>query len=236
MRYAVISDIHSNLEALRRVLTEIESKHVDEIICLGDVVGYGANPDEVASLVRGIAKYTIMGNHDDAVHSENTYTQVNAFAKAAIRYTRDILSDENLEWIKNLPLTKKLDNVLLVHSAPSEPHEWKYVLSEADARMELSSFQEKICLIGHTHIPVVFRKILKGAVPGEPIGQMRELINVGSVGQPRDGDNRASFGIIDTGTFVYEHFRLEYDIKTAADKIAAAGLPAFLAERLYRGR
>ncbi|HEY9165202.1 MAG TPA: metallophosphoesterase family protein [Candidatus Kryptonia bacterium] len=235
MRYAVISDIHSNLEALRTVLAEIESKKVDEIVCLGDVVGYGANPDEVAEIVRSVSTITIMGNHDDAVHSGETYAQINSFAKAAIKYTRELLSDANSEWLKNLPFDHKLKDVFLVHSSPSEPREWKYIFSEADARIELSSFQEKICMIGHTHIPVVFRKITKGGT-GETLGQMKELINVGSVGQPRDGDNRASFGIIDTGNFIYEHFRLEYDVRMAAEKIVAAGLPTFLAERLHRGR
>lgn len=229
MRYAVISDIHSNLEALRRVLSVIETKHVDEIICLGDVVGYGANPDEVVELVRKEVKYTVRGNHDDALFNAETFSIINSYAKAAITYTSGLLSDRNFKWLSGLPMTHKIDNVLLVHASPSEPNSWNYVLTESDAQIELSSFEEKICLIGHTHVPVIFKKVISES-------NVRELINVGSVGQPRDGDNRASFGIIDTGNFTYENFRVVYDYQTASDKIIAAGLPPFLGERLYRGR
>ncbi len=136
MRYAVISDIHSNLEALRRVLSEIQTKHVDDIICLGDVVGYGANPDEVVELVRSESKYTVRGNHDDAVFNAETYSTINVHAKAAITYTRGLLSDRSLDWLSKLPMTHKIDDVLLVHASPSEPDRWDYVLSELDALME----------------------------------------------------------------------------------------------------
>ncbi len=232
MKYAIISDIHSNLEALMTVLKEIQKKQVDEIVCLGDVVGYGANPDEVAEIVRNEVKYTVRGNHDDALYDNGTFSLINSYAKAAITYTRELLSEENYEWLKRLPMTNKIEDVLLVHASPSEPHEWKYIFTQTDAQIELSSFEEKICLIGHTHVPVIFKK----SVAGGSGPQVRELINVGSVGQPRDGDNRASFGIIDTGKFTYENLRIEYDYQMAANKIIAAGLPAFLAERLYKGR
>jgi putative phosphoesterase len=229
MRYAVISDIHSNFEALTKVMEDIRKKRVDEIICLGDVVGYGANPDEVAEIVRAEVKYIVRGNHDDAVHDNETYSMVNPYARAAIDYTREVLSAENSDWLKNLPLTHKIKDVLFVHSSPSDPHDWKYVISEADARVELSSFEEKICLIGHTHVPVIFRRKLGDS-------GVRELINVGSVGQPRDGDSRSSYGIVDTDDLTYENFRIEYDCRMAGNKIIAAGLPPFLAERLQKGR
>ncbi len=229
MKYAVISDIHSNFEALMKVMRDIRTKHVDEIICLGDVVGYGANPDEVAEVVRSEVKYTVRGNHDDALYDDGTYSMINPYARAAVDYSREVLSAENSEWLKALPLTHKIGDVLLVHSSPSEPHEWKYVISETDARVELLAFEEKICLIGHTHIPVIFRRKIGDST-------VRELINVGSVGQPRDGDNRASYGIVDTANLTYENFRIEYDYQLAGNKIIAAGLPPFLAERLQRGR
>lgn len=229
MKYAVISDIHSNFEALMKVMRDIHKKHVDEIVCLGDVVGYGANPDEVAEVVRSEVKYAVRGNHDDALYDDNTYSMINPYARAAVDYSRDVLSAENSEWLKSLPLTHKIGDVLLVHSSPSDPHEWKYVISETDARVELLAFEEKICLIGHTHIPVIFRRKIDDST-------VRELINVGSVGQPRDGDNRASYGIIDTANLTYENFRIEYDYQLAGNKIIAAGLPPFLAERLERGR
>ena len=238
MRYAIISDIHSNLEALTTVLVEIGKQNVDEIICLGDVVGYGANPDEVAELVRSEAKYTVRGNHDDALFSDTTFSSINSFAKLAITYNSGLLSDQNKEWLRDLPMSHKLDKILLVHACPSEPKSWKYIFTKAEAEVELSSFEEKICLIGHTHMPVVFSLKDTGGISSssEGMGHVKELINVGSVGQPRDGDNRASFGIVDTGNFTYSNFRVEYDYRTAADKIIAAQLPGFLAERLHKGR
>ncbi|MCL5267642.1 MAG: metallophosphatase family protein [Bacteroidetes bacterium] len=229
MKYAVISDIHSNLEALTSVLEEIKARNVNEIICLGDIVGYGANPDEVTELVRSEARYIVRGNHDDALFDEDTFSMINPYARAAIDYTRKSLSAENYEWLKDIPMTERFDDLLLVHASPSEPHEWKYIFSETEAQTELSSFEEKICLIGHTHVPVIFKKKISES-------EVRELINVGSVGQPRDGDNRAGFGIIDTGNFTYENIRIEYDYRSAAEKIIATGLPPFLAERLYKGR
>ena len=229
MRYAVVSDIHSNLEALTKVLNEIHKKQVDEIICLGDIVGYGANPDEVVELVRQEVKYAVRGNHDDALFNNETYASINSFAKSAITYNSGLLSERNMEWLRDIPLSHKIDHVLLVHASPSDPRGWKYVFTETDSQVELSSFEEKICLIGHTHVPAIFKKTISES-------ESRELINVGSVGQPRDGDNRASFGIIDTNNLTYENSRIEYDFRTAADKILAASLPSFLAERLYTGR
>ncbi|HUI31590.1 MAG TPA: metallophosphoesterase family protein [Candidatus Acidoferrales bacterium] len=232
MKFAVISDIHSNFEALVAVLREIGKKKVDEIICLGDIVGYGANPDEVVELVRNEVKYSVRGNHDDALFSDETFLALNSYAKSAITYTAEIVSDKNKEWLKELPNIQKLDDIMMVHACPSAPQSWKYVFTQEDAEIELSSFQERICLIGHTHVPVIFKNSsgLGGAA------KIRELINVGSVGQPRDGDNRASFGIIDTRNFTYANLRIEYNYRTAADKIMAAGLPSILGERLHRGR
>lgn len=231
MKYAVISDIHSNLEALTTVLKEIGKKHVDEIICLGDIVGYGTNPDEVVELVRQEVKYSVRGNHDDALFSDETFSVINSYAKSAITYNAELISDKNKDWLQNLPLTHKLDKVLMAHACASDPQSWKYVFTHDDAEIELSSFQERICLIGHTHVPMIFKNAAQTGY-----SKIRELINVGSVGQPRDGDNRASYGIIDTKNFTYANFRVEYDFRTAADKIIAAGLPPFLGERLHRGR
>lgn len=229
MRYAVISDIHSNFEALMTVLRDIRTKSVDEIVCLGDVVGYGANPDEVVEVVREEVKYVVRGNHDDAVHDAGTYAVINHYARAAMDYTREVLSDESKEWLKELPLTFKLGNILFAHSSPSGPHDWRYIISESEANMELGSFTERICFIGHTHVPIVYRRELRD-------GEVRELINVGSVGQPRDGDNRASYGVIDTADYTYENYRIAYDYQLAGNKIIAAGLPIFLAERLQKGK
>lgn len=231
MKYAVISDIHSNIEALMTVMKEIEKEHVNDIICLGDIVGYGANPDEAAELIRREVKYVVRGNHDDALFNTETFSSMNVYAKIAISYDSGVLSDRNKEWLNNLPMTQKIDRVLMVHASPSEPESWRYIFNRSEAEIELLSFEERICLIGHTHVPVIFKS---PAHPGG--GTTRELINVGSVGQPRDGDNRASYGIIDTENFTYTNFRVEYDYRRASDKIVAAGLPGFLGERLHKGR
>jgi diadenosine tetraphosphatase ApaH/serine/threonine PP2A family protein phosphatase len=196
------------------------------------VVGYGANPDEVVELVRREVKYTVKGNHDDALFSDETFSMMNSYAKAAVTYNSDLISDDNREWIRDLPLTHKIDDVLMTHACPSEPGSWKYIFTRSEAEFEFSAFEEKICLVGHTHVPV----ILRSSVEPSGTGKIKELINVGSVGQPRDGDNRASYGIIDTDNLMYANFRVEYDYRTAAEKIIAAGLPQFLGERLYKGR
>ncbi|MGC8594489.1 MAG: metallophosphoesterase family protein [Candidatus Kryptoniota bacterium] len=229
MRYAIVSDIHSNLEALIAVLRSIDRKQVDDVICLGDIVGYGANPDEVIELIRQRARYAVLGNHDAAVFDDFAYSMMNTFAKAAITYNKNLISEENLHWLKSLPVDLRLDDFRAVHASPSNPTEWKYVITKEDAIYEMDFFNESTCLFGHTHIPSIFEKRL-------PDGKQRRLINVGSVGQPRDGDYRPSYGIIDTATMSYENVRVEYDYRMPAEKILAAGLPFFLADRLSRGK
>jgi|YelNatPaOPRAMG01_1025707.scaffolds.fasta_scaffold00087_45 Predicted phosphoesterase len=229
MRYAVISDVHSNLEALVAVLKSIDKKQIDDVICLGDIVGYGANPDEVIELIRQRAKYAVLGNHDAAIFDDFAYSMMNTFAKVAIAYNRKLISEENLHWLKSLPVDLKLGDLRAVHASPSNPKEWKYVVTNEDAIHEMNFFAESTCVLGHTHVPAVFETKLPG-------GGHRRLINVGSVGQPRDGDYRPSYGIIDMATLTYENVRVEYDYRMPAEKILAAGLPFFLANRLSQGR
>lgn len=229
MRYAIISDVHSNLEALVAVLRSIDKRRIDDVICLGDIVGYGANPDEVIELIKQRAKYALLGNHDAAVFNDLTYSMMNSFAKVALTYNKRLISEENLFWLRNLPVDLKLKDICAVHASPSNPKEWKYVITEEEAIYEMDFFDESVCLIGHTHVPVIFEKKF-------PDGRERRLINVGSVGQPRDGDYRSSYGIIDTSTLTYENVRVEYDYRMAAEKILAAGLPFYLADRLFKGK
>ncbi len=234
MRIAIISDIHSNLEALTKTFEIIETKNIDEIVCLGDIVGYGANPNECVELIRKRVKYVVMGNHDYAVAVDPTELfYFSSHARESDLWTREILTKENLEFLKSLPLTISFKNLLFVHSSPAQPREWEYIFTEAQARIQFQYFNEKICFIGHSHLPGVFPE--KGIYNGKINKNTRYIINVGSVGQPRDGDWRLCFGIFDTDTWTYEQIRSEYDVEKASIKIIQNGLPEFLARRILVG-
>ncbi len=234
MRIAIISDIHSNLEALTKAFEIIETKNIDEIVCLGDIVGYGANPNECVELIRKRVKYVVMGNHDYAVAVDPTELfYFSSHARESDLWTREVLTRENLEFLKSLPLTISFKNLLFVHSSPAQPREWEYIFTEAQAKVQFQYFNEKICFIGHSHLPGVFPE--KGSYNGKIDKNMRYIINVGSVGQPRDGDWRLCFGIFDTNTWTYEQIRSEYEVEKASIKIIQNGLPEFLARRILVG-
>ena len=233
MRVAIISDIHANLEALTAVLADIDAEGVDRIVCLGDVVGYGANPAECLALVRARAPHCVLGNHDSAVFEPELRLLFSTNARAAAEWTARQLDAEAVAWLRALPFRLLLDGVLFVHAAPSEPERWDYVFGLMEARMHAASFTERLCFIGHTHHAAVYS--LRPAVKHYN-GFDRFIINPGSVGQPRDGNPRASYGLLDTVAGSYENRRIEYDIARAAGKIIAAKLPKRLADRLYEGR
>ncbi len=232
MRIAIISDIHSNLEALHTALKIIDKKNVDELVCLGDIVGYGANPNECAEIVRKRTPHVLLGNHDAAALDLSLTESFNRYARVAAEWTHETLTAENVNYLNNLPMTFVLDDLLFVHSSPYEPEEWHYILSPYDAKQNFLTFKQKICFVGHSHVPGVFCEDMKTQKIKK---NLRYIINVGSVGQPRDGDWRLSFGIFDTKIWSYEHIRAEYEVKTAAEKILKNGLPRFLAERLLVG-
>jgi len=232
MRIAIISDIHSNLEALQKALELIEKKRVDQIVCLGDLVGYGANPNECIELTRKHTSHILLGNHDQAAFDLSQTEHFNRHARTAAYWTNQTLTEANLEFLKTLPLDYTIDDLTFIHASPKDPQEWNYIFSAFEARANFEFFQTKICFIGHTHIPGIFPEDLKT----QKIHKAnRYIINVGSVGQPRDGNWRLSFGIFDTGTWTYELVRSEYDVQSAADKIIANDLPRFLADRLFAG-
>jgi len=241
MRYGIISDIHSNLEALNAVLKNLEKEKPDEIICLGDIVGYGANPNECVEIVSRVADKVVAGNHDYGALYMTDLDEFTDIAREACEWTAKQLNEKNKEYLANLPLTLKIDDMILTHSAPSDPPRWKYILKVKEAYYEFDTFKEKICLIGHTHVPVIFYK--KNNDYGFEVNykielhnSVRYLINPGSVGQPRDFDPRASFAILDTDENLFKVIRVEYDIHTAQRKIIDAGLPLVLAYRLREGR
>ena len=234
MRIAIISDIQSNLEALTKAFEIIDTKNVDEIVCLGDIVGYGANPNECVELIKKRVKYVVIGNHDYAVAVDpNELLYFSAHARESDLWTRDVLTKENLDFLKSLPFTISFKDLLFVHSSPAQPREWEYIFTEVQAKVQFPYFKEKICFIGHSHLPGVFPET--GSYNGKLDRNTRYIINVGSVGQPRDGDWRLCFGIFDTNTWTYEEIRAEYDVEKASNKIIQNGLPKVLAKRILVG-
>jgi len=233
MRIAIISDIHSNIEALTRTFEIIDQKNIDTIVCIGDIVGYGANPNECVDLIRARAHHTLRGNHDEASTSLARIENYTFLAQTVVRWTKTVLTDDNRKFLQALPFTKELETLFFTHASPYEPAEWHYILSAHDAEMNFEYFTEDICFIGHTHRPVIF------STDGTTVHierNKRYIVNVGSVGQPRDSDERLSFGIFDTKLWAYENIRADYDFRTAAQKIIDAGLPRALADRLSIGR
>lgn len=234
MRLAVLSDIHSNLEALDRSLQAIESERVDAIYCLGDVVGYNADPSACVERVRERCDGIVLGNHDAAVAREEGVDVLPPDGQAAVKHNRAQLSDDQLSYLADLPLRDQVANCTFVHATPDEPTAWKRLTSYPAAQGQFDHFDTDVCFIGHTHIPAVMADTL--GVLQVRAGH-RFLVNVGSVGQPRDQDPRLSFGLFDTETFEYRNVRLDYDIDSAAQKIRDAdGLPDRLADRLRNGR
>jgi predicted phosphodiesterase len=232
MRIAVISDIHSNIQALRSTLEVIDASNVQEIYCLGDTVGYGANPNECVELLRQRSTHVVRGNHDHAILEEATAKYFSRAGRTASEWTRSALTKENRDFLGSLPLRVDTEVCTIAHACPFRPEEWEYVLSLEIAERQFSAFKTPVCFIGHTHIPVVCGEDLLTFSFGK---DMRFLVNVGSVGQPRDGNPESSFGLLDTDTWEYENKRVAYDIAGAAEAIKNAGLPDILAKRLFEG-
>lgn len=239
MKYAIISDIHSNLEALKRVLEEIDKLGVDRTICLGDIVGYGANPNECVEIIKERKIESIVGNHDVVASGEKEPFNFNPVARGAALWTREMLTVDNREFLHNLPEMREIDGFLIVHGAISDPD--LYVFSARDAFSELKLMTKwNICFFGHTHVRTYY-VLLDGNVrcPSDYEfkieSEAKYLINPGSVGQPRDGDPRSSFLIYNSEESVVRFIRQEYDIESAKKKIIKSGLDRRLADRLYLG-
>jgi len=239
MWVAILSDIHSNLEALSTALEYIhKSGRIDDTICLGDVVGYGADPGECIKICREEASVILMGNHDQAVFEEKYPADFNLRAAEAVLWTREKLSGSDRSYLSSLPFVWTRENLRFVHATPDQPEQWGYILSEYDAQMKFSAFSEEICFIGHSHVPSIYSErkppVVRNGKYFFTHGE-KYIINVGSVGQPRDLNPQLAFGIFDTDEWSFRLVRLDYDIKTASRKILEAGLPSILAVRLSRG-
>jgi diadenosine tetraphosphatase ApaH/serine/threonine PP2A family protein phosphatase len=237
---AILSDIHGNLEALDAVLADVAATGAAPIACLGDYVGYGANPNECLARLRPLLDVGLLGNHDVAALGRLRLGGFNSDAATTARWTRERLDPGNREWLDALPMTAVWHGIRLVHASPSDPEEWNYVLSVHDAEIEFEAFEEPLCVIGHSHVPGNFVRERNGVRYQRDaevtLGRgARYLVNIGSVGQPRDGDSRAAYALIHDDPPRLEHRRVEYDVAKAAAAILAAGLPQFLAERLRWG-
>ena len=232
MRVAIISDIHSNLEALQSVLFAIDDLRPDSIYCLGDIVGYGPYPNECVALVRERCAASVKGNHDSGVLGETPLAYFNQYGRRAVEWTKDRITSGNLAYLERLPLTQVIDDITLAHASPMKPEQWNYVFAWPEAKKAFRAFATTLCFIGHTHVPVMVGEDSKINIFRK---NCRHLINVGSVGQPRDGNPRASFCMLDTESWTCELLRVEYNIERTAQAILDAHLPEFLARRLFQG-
>ena len=246
MRVAVLSDIHSNRQALEAVFAAVDETAVDQVWCLGDMVGYGADPDACTTLVRERCGTCLVGNHDLALLGALDTSTFSETAAAAVDWTREHVSEETVEFLRSLEPAASQQGVGLFHASPRDPV-WEYVLSTDQAEAGLEAQEERVGLIGHSHIALFFVRA-EGARPGYAQGAQAGdgaevdlaegswLLNPGSVGQPRDGDPRAAWLELDTVEWTAQYHRVPYDIEGAAAAILSAGLPNVLAERLEVGR
>lgn len=232
MKIAVLSDIHGNLEALTAVLSKIDELSITSIYCLGDIVGYGPNPNECVELIRARNIPAVAGNHDKAVTGELSIESFSHMAKAGVLWTQSVMTEENKKFITNLPLTIQEHNIVFVHSSPDFPEEFRYLLSAADAHESFEYFSTPLCFIGHTHRPVIFCEDFKTT---EISRNKKFIVNVGSVGQPRDGNRKGCFVVMDTEHYAMEYVRVDYDVESVRKKIEMHGLPQKLADRLLAG-
>lgn len=243
MRVAVVSDIHSNLHALDVVLAAIDAEAPDELWCLGDLVGYGGDPDPCVELARRHAAVCLAGNHDLAVTGELPFEEFSRGASLAAQWTREVIEPENLSFLASLRPEGQEGSIGLYHASPRDPV-WEYVLSALLAELCMSAQPRRMCLIGHSHVALSFVRREGELTTGEPRREGTELdisagewmLNPGSVGQPRDGDPRAAWMLLDLDEHTASFRRTAYDIAGAASAIRAARLPDSLAERLEYGQ
>jgi diadenosine tetraphosphatase ApaH/serine/threonine PP2A family protein phosphatase len=243
MRYALLADIHSNLSALKAVLDDIDHRGgVEELWCMGDIVGYGPNPGKCIELLRQQKHISVAGNHDLGSIGKQPLFDFNPDAAYVCRWTSKQLSAEDIEYLDNLSLTLEKDDFTLVHGSPREPV-WEYLISKGSAQASFSYLKTRFCLVGHSHIPRIFKQEEDGScslIPlsvsiGQVLGKSCMIVNPGAVGQPRDGDPRASYAIYDSDSRVIRLYRVEYDIGSVQLEMTKKNLPMRLIVRLERG-
>ena len=240
MRYAIFSDIHSNLEALEAVLADARERKCSHFVCLGDVVGYNANPHECVERIRELDCPIVKGNHDEQASLVESSSDFNELAERAIKWTREHLTEKDKQWLRDLPLQKQVRDFTIVHATLDTPAQWSYVFNNLDAAASFTYQHTTVCFCGHTHVPMVF--IRDEGIRRERLEHIRieptkkYLINVGGVGQPRDGNWRAAYCIYDIESNLVQQLRVKYDLAAAQEKVIKAGLPRPIAERLAIGR
>ena len=243
MKYGILGDIHANLSALRAVLDCLQTERVDRVISVGDVVGYGAAPRECIALVRDIGAVVVKGNHDAACVGEIDVRYFNNYARDAIRWTQRVVNEHDCEWLSSLNLIADLDHCSVGHGTYHRPELFDYIQSTTDADPSLDAMVLPVCFVGHTHVPVTLMRLkddpLRTAYTIDPEIDLSEssraLVNVGSVGQPRDEDPRAAYAVYDSDLERVWIRRVAYDIDEEAQRIRRAGLPSVLADRLFLG-
>jgi len=242
MKIALISDVHSNLEALEEVFRDIEKEGVEKIHFLGDAVGYGADPNRCVRLISKHCEIKLLGNHDYAALGLVSLNGFNKIAKTSVEWTQTKLRKKTIATLADFELHTTFLNYFLVHASPGTPDNWDYILSPEQAAEQFAYFTQSICFIGHSHIPIVFVEEDDGTVSSHLIEtlelkeDLRYIINIGSVGQPRDNDPRACYLIVDTDDSKIEYRRVEYDIDKTQSKMRRATFSEFLVERLAIGR
>lgn len=241
MKYVLLADVHGNYDALRAIVDTFPKGEV-EVYSAGDTLGYGAEPHKCVEVLKELNALSVIGNHDAAVVERTLPSEFSGKALEAVKWTREILRDEDKDLFKDMPLTRKTGEFEISHGTLHEPEEYIYMLSDAAAMHTFEVMKKNICFVGHSHIPSVFMldggRLASARAPEvmELDPKVKYIINVGSVGQPRDGDPRASYCVYDTEKEEVEFRRVEYEIRSAQEKILEAGLPPALAERLSIGR
>ena len=241
MKYAILSDIHSNLEALQVVLAHTKEQNCTHYVCLGDVVGYGPNPVECLELIRELNCPTVMGNHDEYCATSLDLTGFNPMAADAIKWTREQLNEEQKKWLHDLKYVRTVESFTIVHATLDMPDRWAYVFDRLAASASFNYQHTAVCFNGHTHVPIAFVRGSAGIQGGVytkikiEVGR-KYFINCGSIGQPRDRNPKAAYVTFDLINNLIELHRLDYDIVAVQKKIHHAGLPVSLADRLTQGR
>jgi len=240
MRYGIFADVHSNLEAWDVVARALSEERIDRYICVGDIVGYGADPEECINRVRSLEPIVVGGNHDWAAVGKTDISYFNPYAREAVLWTQAKLDQEDKDYLSSLGLIEGVEDFAVVHGTLDEPQEFKYIQDIGSALSSFELLKRSILFVGHSHVPFILAKDEEieyiSSSEAKLSSGKKYVVNVGSVGQPRDGDPRACYAIYDSKAKMLEIKRLEYDIKTAQAKIIDAGLPRILAERLSVGR
>lgn len=239
---AILGDVHANLDALDAVLADARELGVTDWICVGDVVGYNACPNECCEKIRALGAVTVCGNHDHYCAFDESLEDFHPLAAAVVAWTRRQLSTENREWLRSLPYQKVVRGLTIVHATLDQPEHWGYVFESVEAEPSFTYQRTQLCFHGHTHVPAVFEQlgfdtvVRRAPEDFQLVLGRKYFVNVGSVGQPRDADPRASYAIWEPGCRTVSFRRLDYDVSAAQARVRAAGLPEHLAKRLAAGR